>query len=102
MLGEALIDATGQHHQMLGLLPLVTSFADRKLHLGYRTLVLSGATALGPVGTVLRGHEFHYASTIKADGTPLGNMATAIGDDLGSAGLMKGSVFGSFFHLICQ
>jgi cobyrinic acid a,c-diamide synthase len=102
ILGEALIDATGQHHQMLGLLPLVTSFADRKLHLGYRTLVLSGATALGPVGTVLRGHEFHYASTIKADGTPLGNMATATGGDLGSAGLMKGSVFGSFFHLICQ
>jgi len=102
VLGEALIDASGQHHEMLGLLPLVTSFADRKLHLGYRTLVLSEATALGAIGTILRGHEFHYASTIKAEGTPLGKMATATGDDLGCAGLMKGSVFGSFFHLICQ
>lgn len=102
VLGEALIDATGQHHEMLGLLPLVTSFADRKLHLGYRTLVLTGATALGPVGTVLRGHEFHYASTIKADGATLGNIASATGEKLGGTGLMKGSVFGSFFHLICQ
>lgn len=102
VLGEALIDASGQEHEMLGLLPLVTSFADRKLHLGYRTLALSETTALGPIGTVLRGHEFHYASTIKADGTSLGNMATATGDDLGRVGLVKGSVFGSFFHLICR
>ncbi len=36
VLGEALIDASGQRHRMAGLLPLVTSFATRRLSLGYR------------------------------------------------------------------
>ena len=38
VLGDALIDADGQAHDMAGLLPLTTSFARRKLHLGYRQL----------------------------------------------------------------
>ncbi|MEO0731100.1 MAG: cobyrinate a,c-diamide synthase, partial [Pseudomonadota bacterium] len=38
VLGEALIDADGTRHQMTGLLPLETSFAERKRHLGYRQL----------------------------------------------------------------
>jgi cobyrinic acid a,c-diamide synthase len=37
-LGEALTDADGITHKMAGLLPLETSFAQRKLHLGYRHL----------------------------------------------------------------
>ncbi len=42
VLGEALTDANGVHHPMAGLLPLETSFATRKLHLGYRRLVPRG------------------------------------------------------------
>jgi len=37
-LGEGLIDAKGARHAMLGLLPVETSFAERKLALGYRRL----------------------------------------------------------------
>ena len=58
VLGDALIDAKGQSHPMAGLLPLTTSFATRKLHLGYRQLSPLG----GPWKTPLRGHEFHYSS----------------------------------------
>ncbi len=36
VLGEGLIDADGGRHAMAGLLPLETSFAERRLHLGYR------------------------------------------------------------------
>ena len=36
VLGDGLIDANGERHAMLGLLRLETSFAARKLHLGYR------------------------------------------------------------------
>ncbi len=42
VLGDALIDAKGQSHAMAGLLPLTTSFATRKLHLGYRQLMPLG------------------------------------------------------------
>ena len=34
----------------------------RRLTLGYRTATFRTATALGPAGTVVRGHEFHYSS----------------------------------------
>ncbi|MEM9678658.1 MAG: cobyrinate a,c-diamide synthase, partial [Pseudomonadota bacterium] len=42
VLGDALVDADGVSHGMAGLLPLETSFAARKLSLGYRRLSLLG------------------------------------------------------------
>ncbi|NIZ00910.1 cobyrinate a,c-diamide synthase [Thalassospira lucentensis] len=100
VLGESLIDANGDRYEMLGLLAVETSFAARKLHLGYRQASLAQATPFGPAGTVVRGHEFHYASTLSENGSPFCHMKNAMGDDLGTAGLMHGTVFGSFFHVI--
>ena len=37
VLGASIEDAAGKHHMMTGLLGHTTSFAKRKLHLGYRT-----------------------------------------------------------------
>ena len=68
VLGESLEDAAGQHHAMTGLLGHATSFAKRKLHLGYRTARLLSDTVLGRQGAVVRGHEFHYASLTSAGG----------------------------------
>lgn len=101
VLGEVLVDANGLAHQMTGLLPLETSFYDRKLHLGYRQVEIRQGCKLGPPGTRLRGHEFHYASTTQAAGDGWLLAKTADGRDLGLCGLQNGSVFGSFFHLIC-
>ena len=36
VLGQGLVDADGARHAMTGLLTHVTSFAERRLHLGYR------------------------------------------------------------------
>ena len=63
-LGEGLIDADGARHAMAGLLPLVTSFAERKLHLGYRQGTLLADSPLGKAGSAFRGHEFHYATVV--------------------------------------
>ena len=46
-LGDVLTDADGTNHRMLGLLPLSTSFAKRRLHMGYR---LALTLADGPFG----------------------------------------------------
>jgi cobyrinic acid a,c-diamide synthase len=100
-LGETLIDSHGTAHAMAGLLPLVTSFADRKLHLGYRRGILAEDCVLGARADIVFGHEFHYARTLRADGPGWLNLQTADGTDLGSTGLHSGSVYGSFFHLIC-
>jgi cobyrinic acid a,c-diamide synthase len=101
VLGEGLEDATGQRHMMTGLLGHATSFAKRKLHLGYRSARLLGDTALGRRETTLRGHEFHYASLISAGSDqPFAELADAEGRKLGPAGGRRGHVTGTFFHTI--
>lgn len=102
-LGEVLVDAEGQAHEMLGLLSVQTSFAKRKLHLGYRLVATLGDMALGPAGSRFRGHEFHYASVLTpgAD-APLLTAEAADGTDLGALGSRRGSVAGSFLHLIAR
>ena len=94
-MGEGLIDADGHRHQMLGLLKLETSFAKRKLHLGYRQLI-PHAMWDGP----LNGHEFHYASTLKAEGDALFSAKDAAGQNLPNLGLINGRHAGSFAHII--
>ena len=95
-LGDALVDADGTSHKMAGLLRLETSFAKRKLHLGYRDLTALG----GPWTGALKGHEFHYATTLRAEGDPLFAACDAEGTDLPLMGLRTGNVSGSFAHVI--
>ncbi len=101
VLGERLTDAHGEVHPMAGLLPLATSFAERRLQLGYREATLLSAGPLGPAGARWRGHEFHYATMLaKSAEQPLFALADASGNDLGPSGLQRGLVSGSFIHLI--
>jgi len=96
VLGETLIDADGVAHKMAGLLGLTTSFARRKLHLGYRYL-----TGLSPQKSGrFAAHEFHYATTLDAQGTPLFDATDAEGTALPPMGLTQGRVAGSFAHII--
>lgn len=101
VLGEVLVDADGTAHPMVGLLGHSTSYAKRKLHLGYRSARLLKPSPLGPQGASLRGHEFHYASVLSA-GTdePLAELADGEGRPLGLGGHRRGHVSGTFFHAI--
>ena len=103
VLGERLEDAEGVGHPMAGLLPVATSYHRRRLHLGYRVAALVADGVLGPAGTRLTGHEFHYAGELTpppAEGEALARVRDAEGSDLGFAGHRRGHVTGSFFHLI--
>ncbi|AKR47837.1 MULTISPECIES: cobyrinate a,c-diamide synthase [Acetobacter] len=103
VLGHALEDAQGQIHSMTGLLGHVTSFAHRKLHLGYREATLLADNVLGCAGTRLRGHEFHYATvTETGDDAPLADLAAGDGTSLGVCGGQRGLVSGSFFHVLAR
>ena len=101
VLGEYLVDAEGRRQRMAGLLPLVTSFAERRLHLGYRSVSLLEGGPLGAPGTGFRGHEFHYATVVREGAADRLMAATdPARADLGACGLRRGPVFGSFIHLI--
>ncbi len=102
VLGDALTDADGVRHRMAGLLPLETSFAERRLHLGYRKLTGYAGNKARELG--VRGHytahEFHYATTLRAEGEPLWQAEDAEGNRLPDMGLVLGNVSGSFAHII--
>ena len=95
-LGTGLIDADGNRHVMAGLLPLETSFADRKRHLGYRHI----SASQGPMAGAWTAHEFHYATTLSAKGDPLFAATDAEGLELSPMGLIRNNVSGSFAHII--
>jgi cobyrinic acid a,c-diamide synthase len=101
VLGRGLVDAEGRRHAMAGLLPLESSFAWRKLHLGYRRVALAAEGPLGTQGAAYRGHEFHYASVVdEGGGEALFSAVDASGRPLGAVGRRAGRVMGSFVHLI--
>jgi cobyrinic acid a,c-diamide synthase len=101
VLGQSLEDAHGQCHAMAGLLGHATSFAKRKLHLGYRSARLLSDGVLGAKGATVRGHEFHYASLTDAGSdAPFAELRDAEGRDLGVWGGRRGHVSGTFFHAI--
>jgi cobyrinic acid a,c-diamide synthase len=103
VLGAGLEAAGGTRHAMTGLLGHATSFAARKLHLGYRAARLVAAGPLGPAGASIRGHEFHYASlAAPGDDEPLADLIDGQGHALGPAGGRRGRVTGAFFHAIAR
>jgi cobyrinic acid a,c-diamide synthase len=101
VLGESLEDADGVTHRMAGLLGHATSFAHRKLHLGYRQARLLAGGPLGKEGARLRGHEFHYAVlTAPGSDAPLLELADGQDQMIGRSGGRRGHVTGTFFHAI--
>lgn len=103
VLGKSLEDADGVTHPMLGLLGHSTSFAKRKMNLGYRQAKLRFDCSIGKGGETARGHEFHYARVTDA-GTdePLADIADGLGNPIGPSGGRRGLVTGTFFHAIAQ
>ncbi|PSC04844.1 cobyrinic acid a,c-diamide synthase [Alsobacter soli] len=100
-LGRTLTDAAGVEHPMAGLLSVRTSFAKRKMNLGYRAVTLLADGPLGAAGARLRGHEFHYASvTDLGDDAPFALAGDAYGSEPAPSGSRRGLVTGSFFHVI--
>jgi cobyrinic acid a,c-diamide synthase len=100
VLGAGLIDADGTRHQMCGLLGLETSFANRRMQLGYRKAVLRDHCILGRAGQVITGHEFHYATIVEQPDAALFDVTSATGEAIASTGSRRGLVSGSFFHMI--
>jgi cobyrinic acid a,c-diamide synthase len=95
-------DAAGVRHAMAGLLGHSTSFAKRKLHLGYREARLRADSPIGPAQATIRGHEFHYATLMAGGDEPLVELADAQGCPVGTAGGRRGHVTGTFFHAIAR
>lgn len=103
VLGRVLTDAAGRDHAMAGLLDVSTSFAKRRMHLGYRSAETLADGPFGPAGTRLRGHEFHYATiTDPGRDEPFALAGDAHGGPIAPTGSRRGRVSGTFFHVIAR
>jgi len=102
VLGAGLIDAEGVRHRMAGLLGLVTSYAQRRMHLGYRRATLRAPIAGLAEGAMLTGHEFHYSTILDQPDAPLAGVVDADGTAVAETGSYRDRVSGTFFHMIGQ
>jgi cobyrinic acid a,c-diamide synthase len=81
-------------HPMAGVVGAEARMTDR-LTLGYRCATTTVASPLGPAGTALRGHEFHY-STIEPAGDAL-DLEGRFGR--GPGGFATPRLLASYLHL---
>jgi cobyrinic acid a,c-diamide synthase len=102
VLGQGLTDSKGVRHEMTGLLGLETSFARRRMHLGYRRAELAVDMPGHAPGAQLRGHEFHYSTVLAQPDMPLAAVRDANGAEIAETGSRRGHVTGTFFHLISE
>jgi len=98
---ESLEDLEGRIHPGCGILPGRARMETRLAALGYREGRTQRASVLGPAGTALSGHVFHFSTVEGAEGIlalwPPAVPRPARAPELdGSA---RGSVFGSYLHL---
>ncbi|MBC9031349.1 cobyrinate a,c-diamide synthase [Sphingomonas sp. JC676] len=100
VLGRTLEDANGQTHAMAGLLPVDTSFARRKLHLGYRRATWRRDVGFARRGETSWGHEYHHSTLVETDDATLADMADGESNPLPPAGHAIGLVTGTYFHTI--
>ncbi|MEM7619258.1 MAG: cobyrinate a,c-diamide synthase [Pseudomonadota bacterium] len=100
-LGQSLTLQNNKRYPMLGLLPIETSLANPKLHLGYRKLYPEKNDIWQKP---LMAHEFHYTQLIHQDKNtpPLFQAENSMEENLGPIGAQKGNVMGSFAHIICE
>lgn len=86
--------------EFVGIFPVETTMLTRRKGLGYREVELRRDTIIGPAGTVIRGHEFHYSEMEDMPRrVPRVYSLRKPGIDLGSEGFVYKNCLGSYVHL---
>jgi cobyrinic acid a,c-diamide synthase len=94
------LNIDGESHEMAGVLPLSIEMTDGLVQFGYVTVAFSDDCLLGPAGTVVRGHSFHYSqlATRGHVGTSY-RVQYSISGTEEQEGFRVGNVLGSYIHL---
>ena len=98
---RSLRTSDGAIHEMAGLVPIDVALEAGTLHSGYRDLSIATDSMLGPVGTRLRGHEFHFSRVLSGGDclNPAYSMHDCDGEPLGCEGWTDPLLLASFIHL---
>ncbi|OLN27922.1 Cobyrinic acid A,C-diamide synthase [Desulfovibrio sp. DV] len=106
------LDIAGTVYPMAGVFPVTTTLCARPQGLGYSVARVVRDNPYHPVGTVLRGHEFHYSKCQAALGTCSGTgpglpgaeafalaMERGVGMLDGLDGLVTANTFAAYTHI---
>lgn len=95
------LEVEGSFFPMLGHFPVRTHMNPRRMRLGYRQLSTRADSFFGPMGTQLRGHEFHYSdiSAMPAGVEAIFSVENPGVGELEPEGWRLGSVVGGYMHL---
>jgi len=74
------VKVDGQAHVMTAALPYECELLEKRAALGYREVFLDNDCPLGPSGSSLRGHEFHYSRISGSNWQP-GIIYNVMGED---------------------
>jgi len=98
---KAIQDLEGRFFPMTGIFPMRAQMTRGIKALGYREIITRQDGMLGPPGTRVRGHEFHY-STIRETETDVEcvyEVTGRNGHEKGKEGFVQHRVLGSYMHL---
>lgn len=97
---QELQDLEGRIWPMTGIFPGRAVMTEKLQMVGYVTATLQQDSLLGPAGTALRGHEFHFSQTelLSAISQPWRFTRLRDGSSY-AAGQQRGQVLGSYLHL---
>lgn len=103
VLAEA-IERDGIRYPMSGLFPVCAQFCPRPQGLGYVEARVTAENPYFPLGSRLRGHEFHYSRCIGGDTaapSPASALTLEKGTGMGQErdGLVRGRVWASYLHI---
>lgn len=102
-LGQAITDFEGQRFPMASLIPMEAQMMPRLQGMGYRAGVITRDNFLGPKGTTVHGHEFHYSQVqfkekrVEEEDSAL--QLFKAGQFFRFEGYACENIFGSYLHL---
>ncbi len=100
-LGRELI-LDGKSFPMAGVLPLVFDFYKRPQGHGYTLVTVEGKNPYFPIGTKIKGHEFHYSRVKKWSGDGVDfvfRMQRGAGIDQDKDGILYKNVLATYTHI---
>ena len=100
-LTRELTDKAGNTWPMVGMFDVSCVMQPRFAALGYREVRSTASTLLGPAGTVIRGHEFHYSRTEgeHLEAESVYSVTDRRGPNEKSRGWLQNRTLGSYVHL---
>ena len=98
-LGRSITNFDGKEFALAGLIPMKAEMTTRLQGIGYRRGVFREDTFLGPRGTTVQGHEFHYSRVMYDQEFPPAYELFKGDQSVRMEGYARDNIVASYLHL---